>query len=105
MLVKKVKLVVIGEPVAYPKRENGMIVKDENGNDVTAGYRRNVMFESRDFKKDAILFTVFSETQEFPFSVGNEGELQFQCELRESRNADGETRLYNEFRLINFMPV
>lgn len=105
MLVKKVKLVAIGEPVAYPKKENGMIVKDEFGNDVTAGYRRQIMFESKDFKKDVILFTVFNETQEFPFSVGNEGELQFQCELHESKNADGETRLYNEFRLINFMPV
>ena len=105
MLVKKVKLVAVGNPVAYPKKENGMIVKDEFGIDVTAGYRRQVMFESRDFKKDVILFSVFSENQEFPFSVGNEGELQFQCELRESKNADGESRLYNEFRLINFMPV
>ena len=105
MLVKKVKLVAIGEPVAYPKKENGMIVKDEFGHDVTAGYRRQVLFESKDFKKDVILFTVFSETQEFPFSVGNEGELQFQCELRESKNADGEIRLYNEFKIINFMPV
>ena len=60
---------------------------------------------SKDFKKDVILFTVFNETQEFPFSVGNEGELQFQCELRESKNADGESRLYNEFKIINFMPV
>ena len=105
MLVKKVKLVAIGEPVAYPKKENGMIVKDEFGNDVTAGYRRQVLFESKDLKKDVILFTVFSETHEFPFSAGIEGELQFQCELRESKNADGESRLYNEFKIINFMPV
>ena len=40
MLVKKVKLVAVGDPVAYPKRENGMIVKDGFGNDITAGYRR-----------------------------------------------------------------
>ena len=104
MLVKKVKLVAVGDPVAYPKRENGMIVKDGFGNDITAGYRRQLIFESKDFKKDVILLTVFSENQEFPFAAGNEGELQFVCELRESKNADGDTRLYNEFRLINFMP-
>ena len=104
MLVKKVKLVAVGNPVAYPKKENGMIVKDEFGNDVTAGYRRQVMFESKDFKKDEILFTIFTESREFPFSEGIEGELQFQCELRESKNQEGELRFYNEFKIINFMP-
>ena len=106
MLKQRVKLTVVGEPIAYPKKENGMIVKDENGNDVTAGYRRQVIFESRDFKKDTLLFTLFSESPEpFPFSAGTEGELQFQCELREAKTQDGETRIYSEFRLINFIPT
>ncbi len=104
MLVKKVKLVAIGEPVAYPKKENGMIVKDEFGNDVTAGYRRQVLFESRDYKKDSIPVTVFSDTRESPFSVGMEGDLQFLCEVRESKKEDGESRLYAEIKLINFTP-
>ena len=104
MLVKKVKFSAIGEPVAYPKKENGMIVKDENGNDITGGYRRQVKFESKDYKKDEIQFTIFTESKEFPFSKGNEVELQFQCEVRESKNADGEIRFYNELRLINFIP-
>ena len=37
MLVKKVKLVAVGNPVAYPKKEKAMIVTDEFGNDITAG--------------------------------------------------------------------
>ena len=106
MLVQKVKLTIVGEPVAYPKKENGMIVRDENGNDVTAGYRRQVVFESRDFKKDTILFTLFSDGPEaFPFPVGMDGDLQFQCEMREANsNQEGEKRFYTELRLINFSP-
>ena len=107
MLVQKVKLTVVGEPVAYPKRENGMIAKDENGTDIIAGYRRQVVFESRDYKKDTILFTLFSDSPEaFPFTVGTEGELQFQSEMREANsNQEGEKRYYTELRLINFNPT
>ncbi|MBR5068105.1 MAG: hypothetical protein IKX25_01755 [Bacteroidales bacterium] len=106
MLVQKVKLTVVGEPVAYPKRENGMIAKDANGNDVIAGYRRQLVFESQDYRKDSIPITLFNdEAKGFGFSVGNVGELQFQIEMRESKNQEGETRLYTEFRLINFSPT
>ena len=106
MLVQKVKLTVVGEPVAYPKRENGMIVKDENGNDVTAGYRRKVTFESTDFRKDTIPFTLFNdEAKGFNFPEGTEGDIVFQCEMRETNsNQEGEKRCYAEFRLINFSP-
>ena len=43
MLKQRVKLNVVGDVLPYPKRENGNIVKDENGNDVIAGYRRKVL--------------------------------------------------------------
>ena len=106
MLKQHVKLNVVGDVLPYPKRENGMIVKDENGNDVTAGYRRQLVFESQDYKKDSIPITLFNdEAKGFSFSVGQMGELQFQIEMRESKNQDGETRIYTEFRLINFIPV
>ena len=52
MLKQRVKLNVVGDVLPYPKRENGMIVKDENGNDVIARYRRQLVFESMDYKKD-----------------------------------------------------
>ena len=105
MLKQKVKLTVVGEVLPYPKRENGMIVKDENGNDMTAGYRRQLVFESMDYKKDSIPITLFNdEAKGFGFSVGHVGELQFQIEMRESKNQEGETCLYSEFRLINFTP-
>lgn len=106
MLKQKVKLTVVGEPVAYLKKENGMIVKDENGNDVIAGYRRQLVFESQDYRKDSIPITLFNDEEKcFGFTVGNVGELQFQIEMRESKNQEGETRLYTEFRLINFSPT
>ena len=106
MLKQHVKLTVVGDVLPYPKRENGNIVKDENGNDVTAGYRRQLVFESQDYKKDSIPITLFNdEAKGFGFSVGQAGELQFQVEMRESKNQEGETRLYSEFRLINFIPV
>jgi len=106
MLKQRVKLSVVGDVRPYPKRENGEIVKDENGNDVIAGYRRQLLFESQDYKKDFIPITLFNdEAKGFSFSVGQMGELQFQIEMRESKNQDGETRLYTEFRLINFIPV
>ena len=106
MLKQRVKLNVVGDVLPYPKRENGNIVKDENGNDVIAGYRRQLVFESQDYKKDSIPITLFNdEAKGFSFSVGQMGELQFQIEMRESKNQDGETRLYTEFRLINFIPV
>ena len=105
MLVQKVKLTIVGEPVAYPKKENGMIVRDENGNDVTAGYRRKVTFESTDFRKDTIPFTLFNdEAKGFNFPEGTEGDLVFLCELRESKTQEGDSRYHSEFRLINFLP-
>ena len=45
------------------------------------------------------------EAKGFGFSVGQAGELQFQIEMRESKNQEGEARLYSEFRLINFTPT
>ena len=51
MLVKKVKLTEIGEIISYPKKENGNIVKTADGKDVL-GYRRQVLFESLDFRKE-----------------------------------------------------
>jgi len=106
MLKQRVKLSVVGDVVPYPKRENGKNAKDENGNDVIAGYRRQLVFESLDYKKDYIPITLFNdEAKGFSFSVGQMGELQFLIEMRESKNQDGETRLYTEFRLINFIPV
>ena len=106
MLKQRVKLSVVGDVVPYPKRENGEKVKDENGNDVIAGYRRQLVFESLDYKKDSIPITLFNdEAKGFSFSVGQMGELQFLIEMRESKNQDGETRIYSEFRLINFIPT
>ena len=70
------------------------------------GYRRQVMFESLDFRKDSFPFMLFNEeVDNFNFEKNKVGELHFQCELHESKNADGETRLYNEFRLIDFIPA
>ena len=106
MLKQQVKLTVVGDVLPYPKRENGNIAKDENGNDIIAGYRRQLVFESMDYKKDSIPITLFNDDAKgFGFSVGQAGELQFQIEMRESKNLEGETRLYSEFRLINFIPV
>ena len=106
MLKQHVKLNVVGDVIPYPKRENGNIMKDENGNDVIAGYRRQVVFESQDYKKDSIPIMLFNdEAKGFGFSVGQAGELQFQIEMRESKNQEGESRLYPEFRLINFTPT
>ena len=104
MLVQKVKLTVVSDPVAYQKKENNTPMKTPDGQDVI-GYRRQVLFESRDYKKDSIPITVFSDTREFPFSVGMEGDLQFLCEVRESKNQEGESRFYPEFRLINVTPT
>ena len=104
MLVQKVKLTVVSDPVAYQKKENNTPMKTPDGQDVI-GYRRQVLFESRDYKKDSIPITVFSDTREFPFSVGMEGDLQFLCEVRESKKEDGESRFYPEFRLINVTPT
>ena len=105
MLKQHVKLNVVGDVLPYPKRENGNIVKDENGNDVIAGYRRQLVFESQDFKKDSIPITLFNdEAQSFNIAEGTEGELHFQCEAREKQN-DGSKRYYPELRMINFNPV
>ena len=105
MLVQKVKLTVVGEPVAYLKKENGAPLKTPDGQDVV-GYRRQVVFESRDYKKDTILFTLFSDVPEpFPFTAGMDGDLVFLCELRESKTQEGDSRYYSELRLINFNPT
>ena len=103
MLVKKVKLVSVGDPVSYQKRENNTPVKTPDGQDVV-GYRRQLVFESKDFKKDVIPIMAFNDSQDFPFRAGDDGELQFMCELREPKSQEGETRFYPEFRLINFIP-
>ena len=106
MLKQQVKLTVVGDVLPYPKRENGNIAKDENGNDVIAGDRRQLVFESMDYKKDSIPITLFNDDAKgFGFSVGHAGELQFQAEMREAKNQDGESRFYTEFRLINFTPT
>ena len=50
MLVQKVKVTAVGDPVAYQKKENNTPLKTPDGQDVV-GYRRQVLFESRDYKK------------------------------------------------------
>ena len=62
MLVQKVKVTAVGDPVAYQKKENNTPLKTPDGQDVV-GYRRQVLFESRDYKKDSIPVTVFSDTR------------------------------------------
>ena len=104
MLVQKVKVTAVGDVVPYPKRENGKIVKDENGNDVIAGYCRQLKFESQDFKKDFIPITLFNDAaQNFNIKKDTEGELQFLCEAHEKQK-DGSKRYYPELRMINFIP-
>ena len=105
MLVKKVKLTEIGEIVSYPKKENGNIVKTADGKDVM-GNRRQVVFESLDFRKDSFPFMLFNEeVDNFNFEEGKEGELHFQCESRESKTQESGKRYYAEFRLIDFIPT
>ena len=45
MLVQKVKVTAVGDPVAYQKKENNTPLKTPDGQDVV-GYRRQVLFES-----------------------------------------------------------
>ena len=105
MLKQKVKLTVVGDPVAYQKKDkDNTPLKTPDGQDVV-GYRRQLVFESMDYKKDSIPIMLFNdEAKDFSFSVGQAGELQFQIEIRESKKEDGESRFYPEFRLINFTP-
>ena len=105
MLKQKVKLTVVGDPVAYQKKDkDNTPLKTPDGQDVV-GYRRQLVFESMDYKKDSIPIMLFNdEAKDFSFSVGQAGELQFQIEMRESKKEDGESRFYPEFRLINFIP-
>ena len=105
MLKQKVKLTVVGDPVAYQKKDkDNTPLKTPDGQDVV-GYRRQLVFESMDYKKDSIPIMLFNdEAKDFSFSVGQAGELQFQIEIRESKKEDGESRFYPEFRLINFIP-
>ena len=106
MLKQRVKLIEVGNSVAYQKRDkDNTPMKTPDGQDVV-GHLRQLVFESQDFKKDSIPIMLFNdEAKGFGFSVGQAGELQFQIEMRESKNQDGETRLYSEFRLINFTPT
>ena len=105
MLKQQVKLTVVGDPVAYQKIDkDNTPLKTPDGQDVV-GYRRQLVFESMDYKKDSIPIMLFNdEAKDFSFSVGQAGELQFQIEIRESKKEDGESRFYPEFRLINFTP-
>ena len=105
MLKQKVKLTVVGDPVAYQKKDkDNTPLKNPDGQDVV-GYRRQLVFESMDYKKDSIPIMLFNdEAKDFSFSVVQAGELQFQIEMRESKKEDGESRFYPEFRLINFIP-
>ena len=104
MLVKKVKLTEIGEIISYPKKENGNIVKTADGKDVL-GYRRQVVFESLDFRKDSFPFMLFNEeVDNFDFEKDKEGELHFQCDSRETKSQEGEKRYNAELRLIDFIP-
>ena len=106
MLKQRVKLIEVGNSVAYQKRDkDNTPMKTPDGQDVV-GHLRQLVFESQDFKKDSIPIMLFNdEAKGFGFSVGQAGELQFQIEMRESKNQEGETRLYSEFRLINFTPT
>ena len=104
MLVKKVKLTEIGEIVSYPKKENGNIVKTADGKDVM-GNRRQVVFESLDFRKDSFPFMLFNEeVDNFNFEKNKVGELHFQCDSRETTTQEGEKRYNAELRLIDFIP-
>ena len=105
MLVKKVKLTEISEIVSYPKKENGNIVKTADGKDVL-GYRRQVVFESLDFRKDSFPFMLFNEeVDNFNFEKNKVGELHFQCDLRDTKTQESGKRYYAEFRLIDFIPA
>ena len=106
MLKQQVKLDKVYGPVAYQKKDkNNIPLKTPDGQDVI-GYRWQVVFQSLDYKKDSIPITMFTDNQEFPFSFGSSGELQFLCEAKEKTNLqEGEFRYYPDFRLINFSPV
>jgi hypothetical protein len=106
MLVKKVKLDKVFGPVAFQKKDKSNTpLKTPEGQDVI-GYRWQAIFSSLDYKKDSIPITMFTDNQEFPFSVGLSGELQFLCEAKEKTNPqEGEFRYYPDFKIINFMPV
>lgn len=106
MLEKKVKLVRVGEMKVYPKRENGNIVKDADGNDVVF-HLRQVVFESTDYRKDTIPITLLhDEARSFSIAVGTEGILHFVCETYEKKiENDKETRIYADLKMMNFIPV
>ena len=106
MLVQKVKLDMVFGPVAFQKKDKySTPLKTPDGQDVI-GYRWQVFFSSLDYKKDSIPITMFTDSQEFPFSVGSCGELHFLCEAREKANLqEGEFRYYPDFKIINFMPI
>ena len=105
MLKQRVKLIEVGNSVAYQKRDkDNTPMKTPDGQDVV-GHLRQLVFESQDFKKDSIPITLFNdEAQSFNIAEGTEGELHFQCEAREKQN-DGSKRYYPELRMIDFNPV
>ncbi len=105
MLEKKVKLTSVGDLKVAPRIENGNIVKDANGNDLTYHYRY-VVFESSDYKRDMIPIKLYhDDAKDFALSVGTEGLLQFTCNasIRTSKQ-DNEQYLLPDLRMINFVP-
>ena len=91
MLKQHVKLNVVGDVLPYPKRENGNIVKDENGNDVIAGYRRQLVFESQDYKKDSIPIMLFNDEAK-GFELSNAG-AKYNTAILENRFLKDRLRL------------
>ena len=79
MLKQRVKLIEVGNSVAYQKRDkDNTPMKTPDGQDVV-GHLRQLVFESMDYKKDSIPITLFNDDAKgFGFSVGHAGELQFQ---------------------------
>lgn len=107
MLEKKVKLTRIGDIGAYPKKENGSVVIDPTtGLQVEGGKRRQVVFESQDYRKDVIPITLFNdEALDFNIPTSTTGLLQFSCDMHEVSNPqDGGVRYYADIKMINFVP-
>ena len=105
MLTQKVKLIKVGEIMPYPKRENGEIVYDpQTGQAVIGGYRRQIVFESLDLRKDSIPFTLFNdEANAFSLATGTEGDLFFSCDGREVGSGN-DTYCFAELHIVNFVP-
>jgi len=106
MLEKKVKLTKVGVVSVYAKRENGSIVIDTTtGLPVEGGKRRQVVFESLDYRKDVIPITLFNDDAiDFNILGGATGLLQFSCEMRELNTQDNGVRYFADIKMINFIP-